>query len=290
MDINTITRLGGRTLLRLQKHSPEILTGLGIVGGIASGVMASKATLKVEEIVDESKQYLEVAKKDTANDPGAYNKQAAYVYTRTALRLGRLYGPAISLGLASVTCILSAHGIMRKRNAALLGAYKVVEQAFSEYRARVEEEVGPEKERELYYATRKEIVEDAELTNKPPHDKKQPVGALSIYAKCFDETNPNFVGNPEYNLYFLRARQNYVNDMLKVRGHMFLNDVYDQLGIPRTKAGSVVGWVRGNGDDFIDFGVYDKNRPMAMEFINGNENAIWLDFNVDGVVYDLLED
>lgn len=284
MSIKTaIFRNVSRGLLHARKYSPEILTGIGIVGGISSSVMAAKATLQVEEIVDDAKQYLDQAKELEGDER---KKATAYIYVRTGLKLGKLYGPAFSLGLASVGCILSAHGIMRRRNAALVASYKVLETAFAEYRNRVEEEVGEEREKELYFNIKDKEVDTPDGRKSV---KASSPFAQSEYAKCFDPLNPNWNGNPEYNLYFLRAQQNYANDILKVRGHVFLNDIYDSLGFPRTKAGAVVGWVYGgNGDDYIDFGIYDINRPMALEFVNGHESSIWLDFNVDGVIYDLI--
>ena len=60
------------------------------------------------------------------------------------------------------------------------------------------------------------------------------------------------------------------------------------LGIPRSQAGAVVGWVLGEGDDYIDFGMFDGNNMATRDFVNGYERSILLDFNVDGVIYDLI--
>ena len=91
---------------------------------------------------------------------------------------------------------------------------------------------------------------------------------------------------------FLRAQQQYANDKLIAQGHLFLNEVYDMLGLPRTKAGAIVGWVYDDnnavGDNFVDFGIYDVHRETARDFVNGYERSILLDFNVDGVIYDLI--
>ena len=90
------------------------------------------------------------------------------------------------------------------------------------------------------------------------------------------------------NLFFLKAQQTNANVQLTVRGHVFLNEVYDMLGLPRTAAGAIVGWVRGNGDDVIDFGIWDNN-DINSDFVNGyNRSKILLDFNVDGVIYDII--
>ena len=112
----------------------------------------------------------------------------------------------------------------------------------------------------------------------------------SIYARFFDETSTNWQRTQGYNQFFIQAQQNYANDLLKSRGHVFLNEVYDMLGLERSKAGAVVGWVKGNGDNYIDFGVFQGDEWNAMRFVTGDERSILLDFNVDGVVYHLLKD
>jgi hypothetical protein len=96
---------------------------------------------------------------------------------------------------------------------------------------------------------------------------------------------------PEYNLIFLQCQQNWANDQLRTRGHVFLNEVYDMLGLERSKAGAVVGWVftkDGSTDNFIDFGVFNGETQISRDFVNGHEGAILLDFNVDGVIYDKI--
>ena len=120
----------------------------------------------------------------------------------------------------------------------------------------------------------------------------------SIYAKIFDESNSNWSRNPVANLTFLRAQQNFANEKLRAEGYLFLNDVYQSLGMPRTSEGQIVGWVwdpnkeiEGHvGDDYVDFGIYNELYKDAAkrDFINAAEPCVWLDFNVDGVVYDLI--
>ena len=87
---------------------------------------------------------------------------------------------------------------------------------------------------------------------------------------------------------FLNGQQNFANDLLQARGHVFLNEVYDMLGIPRSQAGAVVGWVKEFGDGYVDFGIFDGKTSQARSFVNGEERNILLDFNVAGVIYDLI--
>lgn len=290
---NSGIKVAGRGMLLVKKHSPEILTTVGIVGVVASAVMASKATLKLEPVVekikngkDEAKSFLE-DEMFPEYDKDRHNKEVARVYVKGAVDLSKLYGPSITLGLSSIACIIGAHGIMRKRNVALAAAYKAVETSFSEYRKRVIAELGEEKEEDVYIGRQQVEVVD-ENGKKKKVTKVDPNG-ISAYARFFDEYSDNWSKTPEYNLLFLKAQQNYANDLLHARGHVFLNEVYDMIGIPRSQAGQVVGWVISkDGDNFIDFGVYDFDNTGSHLFVNGHERSILLDFNVDGVIYDLI--
>lgn len=297
----TAIRVFGRSSLILRKYSPEILTGVGIIGIVSSAVMACRATLKVEYILDdlaEVKDHMEMAKEiNDEYDDAAEKHDLIVVYTRTAVEFIKLYGPAVSLGIGSIGCILAAHGIMHKRNVALMAAYKAVEESFTNYRRRVVEEYGAAKDhmfRNGIYAeevTETETDADGKKVKVKKTNELLDPNHVSQYARFFDESSPNWSKTPEYNLLFLRAQQNYANDLLKARGHIFLNEVYSMLGIPHSQAGAVVGWVISKdptADNFVDFGIYDLTHPASREFVNGVERNILLDFNVDGVIYDLI--
>lgn len=127
--------------------------------------------------------------------------------------------------------------------------------------------------------------ENLEIKRTNVEDKRSP----SMYARFFDEGCPGWQKDSEYNLIFLKTQQVYANDLLRKRGHLFLNDIYDMLGIPRTKAGQVVGWVYDKdnpvGDNYIDFGIYDERNS---NFVNGYEKNALLDFNVDGIILERI--
>lgn len=286
------TRSIGRSGLILKKYSPEILTGVGVVTGISAGVLAVRATLKAEPVLDRIRSDIQGVKElrdaGKLDNPQEYGRTLGIVYGLGAIELGRLYGPSITLGLASVSCVIGAHGIMRKRNAALVVAYNAIEKSFSEYRSRVVDAIGEEKELVIRRGILQEEVTDEETGKKKIVSTFDPNG-VSAYAKFFDEYNAQWSKTPEYNLMFLKNQQNWANDQLHARGHLFLNEVYEALSIPHTKAGAVCGWVvSGDGDNFVDFGMYDVESDAAREFINGYERSILLDFNVDGVIYDKI--
>lgn len=294
----TVLARASRAALVTKKHSPEILTATGIIGGVAAAVLGARATLKLEATIDQITDGLEIAKHNHETvrlDGRVYTdsdlvKDQAYIYVRGTIDLIKLYGPALSIGAASIACIVGAQGIMQKRNAALVGAYVALEKGFSEYRKRVEGVVGGDAERDLFYGIKRDEITDSE-------GKKQEIvtfdpNAVSQYAKFFDEYNKNWERNSELNLYWLKAQQTMANDRLHARGHLFLNEVYRQLGLPDTKAGAIVGWAitkDGTGDNFVDFGLFRDTEPVR-EFVNGHERSILLDFNVNGPIYHLLED
>lgn len=292
-----ITRGLGKGLHILKKYSPEILTTVGIAAGVGAAILGAKATLKVEPIIDDIQtgRELVVEKHRRTNDDGSnvYSdqeraKDVAYVYTTGALKLGKLYGPALTLGVSSIACVLAAHGIMRRRNAALVVAYKAIEEGFSAYRKRVVEELGPEKDRDFLFGVTQKEIEDEKGKKSVVSEVTAP--GYSVYARCFDQNSPEWEkNNPDHNVFFLNCQQKYMNDKLLRTGHVFLNEVYDAIGVPRTPAGAIVGWtINGDGDGYIDFGMYDIQNEKARDFINGYEKAIFLDFNVDGVIYDKI--
>ncbi len=287
-----VTLKVARTALVLQKNSPSILFGVGVVGVVATAVLASKATLEVEGVLEEHDTNLErIVKAKTLKE---YSEEAArrdkiLVFAKTTSSLVKLYGPTVISGIITIACLTKSHNILSDRNAGLAAAYAIVDKGFKEYRKRVEKEFGTEKDLEfLHGVEEREYIEEGKQGHKVVVEKvARREGFPSVYAKFFDEVNPSWQRNPDYNYVFIKARQQYANDMLKSRGHVFLNEVYDMLGMERTSAGAVVGWVLGNGDDYIDFGMYD-DRPAARDFVNGREPSILLDFNVDGVVYDKI--
>ena len=289
----------------VQKHSPEILAGVGVVGTVASAVMACKATLKLNDILDDCKETRDKIKAVEA-DPKYQNeytpedakKDLTVNYTQTAVKIAKLYAPAVILGSASLGCLLASNDILRKRNAALSAAYMTVDKSFKEYRSRVAERFGEEVEKEIRYNIKAQEIEtivaneDGSETVVMEEAKVMDPNLYSDYARFFDEANPNWQNDPEYNLMFLKSQQQYANDLLKSRGRLFLNEVYDMLGIDRSKAGQVVGWTYNpknpTGDNFVDFGIYDMSKERVRAFVNGYETNILLDFNVDGNVWDLM--
>lgn len=302
---NNLSRKFGKVGLKLKKHSPEIMVIGGVIGVVGSTVLACKATTKLSSILEESKENVDQIK-DYVEENGYsekyseedYKKDLTITYTQTAVKVAKIYAPAVILGTLSITSILAGHNITRKRNLALSAAYVAIDKSFKEYRARVVERFGEKLDKELRYNIKQgeteEIVrndEGGEEVVKTTTEYADP-NTYSEYARFFDDGCLGWTKDPETNLTFLKQQQNYANDKLKRKGFLFLNDVYDMLGIQPTKAGQIVGWIYDEknpiGDNFVDFGIYDINRPKNRDFVNGYERVILLDFNVDGNILNMI--
>ena len=309
----TINKVG----FKLKKHSPEILIVAGVVGTVASAVMACKATLKVNEVLEEAKSDIDEVhvatenKKTKAGEPYDLEdskKDIALVYVQTGVKIAKLYAPAVALGALSVTSILTSNNILRKRNVALAAAYATVDKGFKEYRGRVIDRFGKEIDRELRYNIKAKEVETTVVDEETGKEKTVKIlkhyvdpTDVSGYARFFEEYTRDEKGNivknhcwernNEYNLIFLKAQQQYANDMLRAKGRLFLNEVYDMLGIPRSKAGQMVGWVYDPvnpiGDNYVDFGILSSKQNYS-DFLYNDREAILLDFNVDGNIWDSM--
>lgn len=288
---NVITSKVGRQILTVQKHSPALLFGAGVVGIVGTVVLASRATLKLDEVLEEAQDDLEKARTLESAKYSEQDRQRdmVLIYVRTAGQITRLYAPSIILGGLAIAALTGSHVILTRRNLAVTAAYAALDRGFRDYRARVVKELGVDKDREFRYAMEdREIVEDGKTGPKVTTIKQPGAEAASIYARFFDEYSVNWSKTHSYNQMFLNCQQNFANDLLNSRGHVFLNEVYDMLGIPRSREGAVVGWLKGNGDDHVDFGIFEGNRHSGMRFAMHHERSVLLDFNVDGIIYDKI--
>lgn len=301
LNMESLTRTVSMLGLKCKKYAPQAMVVGGVVGVVASGIMACKATLKASDIVEEHKTQL--ANVDKASEFPGYSdtdkkKDTTIVYTQTGIKFMKLYGPAIILGGVSIVCILGSYGIMSKRNAALAAAYKVVDTQFKEYRNRVVERFGSELDKELRFNIKqKEIdittIDDDgnEVIEKEIVNVADP-NRYSDFAIIYDEACNGWTKDPEANKVFLMAQQRYATNKLKQCGHLFLSEVYKMIGVPETKASRVVGWIYDEknpvGDNYVDFGIFDIYDERHCAFVNGYERNIILDFNVDGNILDLI--
>lgn len=298
-------------MLKADQNKPEIMLVAGLVGVIGATVLACRATIKAKDIIEEKNERLEeiaevcddAENSDIVELPAEDKKEIRKVYLKTGLKLAKVYAPAVAIETAAFALLIKSNSVQRDRLAGLTAAYITVDQAFKKYREAVIAELGEDKDLEFKTGLKKQkieaIVEDENGNEKLKKEEGLvlPNGQyISEYAKFFDESCPDWTKSPENNIHFLRLQQAAANEKLKIQGHLFLNEVYDMLGIPRTKAGAVVGWLypaeRFNSLDlngFVDFGIYDMwaNAKRA-DFVNGYERSILLDFNVDGCIYNYI--
>lgn len=291
---NAITSRASLGMLSVKKGSPTLLFVAGAVGIAATVVLACRATLKVEEVINETENNLDLVNMTPESDEYTERdrtKDKAYVYGKAAGRFALLYGPAVVVGIASVAALTGSHVILKRRNMAITAAYGVLDKGFREYRKRVVDKYGMVEDQEFRHGlVDKTIVEETESGPVTRRVKVPGSKHGSIYARVFDEGNRNWSKRASYNQVFINCQQNFANDLLRARGHVFLNEVYDLLGMDRTKEGQVVGWLNNskNGDGYIDFGVFSNDTYMGQQFANGDEKSVLLDFNVDGITYDKI--
>ena len=302
---SAVTPVLGKAIFAVKKASPDLLMATGVVGFVATNVLSARSSLKLKDKLEVMSDELdsiraaselieeELISKDLEQ---GVRFEVGKLYVKHAIEITKLYLPSIIVGGLSIAALVSSNRIQKSRNLALVAAYQTVASAYNKYRERVRAEFGEEKDFELanfVMEKRRESFKDAEGNRKTKTvtEYKPVVKGASPYARFFDELSNQWQNQAIYNLTFLRAQEAYFNDRLISVGHVFLNEVYDALGIPRTKAGQVVGWsLGGDGDNHIDFGIYDLNNPSKRAFVNGFEKSILLDFNVDGVIYDKIED
>lgn len=298
--MKSVNGVASKTVMKLKKHSPEILVMAGIAGTVVSAVLACKATTKVAEILDETKGTLDTIHEGM--ETGAINgqeyttedgkKDTVVVYAQTGMKFAKLYAPAIILGTLSITSILASNNILRKRNVALGAAYAAIDKSFKEYRGRVIERFGEQVDTELKYGIKAKKFEEIEVDPETGKEKKVKKTVMvadpnlqSDYAVYFDSKSRNYETNPDYNRMFLKAQQAFANDKLQTRGHLFLNEVLDDLDLPRTPAGQIVGWTKDGPDGYVNFRIVEVERETED---GRHEPALLLDFNVEGNIWEKM--
>lgn len=306
--MNSITRGLHKAGFQIKKHSPEILIVAGAIGTVATTVLACRSTLKVNEGVKKAKEDIndihEAEETGVTNSGESYTpedakKDLTIVYAQTGMQIAKEFAPVVLLGGLSLFAILSSHRILRTRNLALAAAYATVDGAFKEYKDRVAERFGEELDRELRYNLKSKEIEET-VTNEDGTEStaKKTITVAeepllgSPYAVIYDDGCKGWTKDPELNKFFLFEVQAHANDKLKANGYLLLNDLYEMLGVPKTKAGHTVGWIydekHPNGDNYVDLGLFDIHNERKRAFINGYERNIIIDPNVDGDIYNLI--
>lgn len=315
---NSITSGIKGGMFKVKAHSPEILLGLGVAGVVTSTVLACKATMKLDDILTETKDTAQ--KVNDAADGKLDIGNAEYteddrkhdlfiVHVQTAVKIVKLYTPSVVVGLISIGAICQSHNIQAKRYAELGTAYTVLSQGFKEYRSRVVDRYGADVDQDIRFGHHEETITETTVDPKTGEETAtektvavdSPLDASNIYIRFFDAGDEGYnYENRELTMNYLWAQQCFLNRILHDDHHLVLNDAFRQLKKHLdSKAGMIVGWTTEEnlpGDHVVDFGIFDADgRPdvrnkNVREFMNGDVDALRLEFNVDGVIYGKFED
>lgn len=303
--VETASRVAHKAMFKVKKHSPEILIAVGAVGIVAGTVAACKATLKVPPIVEEADKTLETihgVQDGTLEIPegSVYTEDDAdrdivIVYVQTAVKVLKLYAPAILLIGGGLGCMIGSHIIMKKRYSAAVAAYAAVSKAFEEYKARVAERFGDDVQKEIETGIKAVDISatDKDGNNTTVKGEEHDGKTDDPYTFLFDENNAptTWEKDPEINRITLLQAQRSCMKKLKTRGYLFLNEALDSIGMRGTQIGQFAGWIydptNPDIDSFIDFGIYCDD-PIKQAFLKGYEPNIWLHFNCDGNIIDKI--
>lgn len=286
-----------KAVFQFKKHSPEILTGVGIAGVVTGTVLACVATTKLEKTLEPHKKELDDIheNKDFCSEQ-EYRRYLARAYGKTAWSMVKLYGPSVAVEATSIGCLIGSHKIMRNRNAALASAYTTLSSAFDAYKKRVANKLGDEAEKEIRYDIQEKEIEEEYTDEKGKKKARKKIvktideEAHSPYARFYDQGQSGWSRDAGANVLYLSNVQAYFNDRLRLRGYVFLNEVYEYLNYPPIQEGQYLGWYYDPDDESlhncIDFGIYDIHDVQKRNFVNGVENVVLLDFNIDGNIVD----
>lgn len=304
----------------VKENSPTILTIGGVIGIGFTIVLACRATLKAQKVVEKHNKKREEFEKSDAGDPGSkeYTQALAKIYADTALKLAKTYAIPAVIGVASIVSILGGHKILSDRNvklsntvAALTTSYNELDKFIKQYRKRVIDDQGEEKDKEYAFGVKSDKVATVDDKGKKTNlagnlhmadgVSEKDISDLektSPYVFVFDSRSPEYKNSPMSNMTFLQGQLNgwdiiYRSRQAESRADgkkhvILLNEVLDSLGLPRTVEGSVLGWdpTCNDGDGWLDFGINDFKFPQNKLFKNGYQTTCILEFNCDGVVYD----
>jgi hypothetical protein len=287
-----------RKAFLLVKHKPTIFIVMGGIGLFAAGVYTYRSVLKIDSILDDAQDKLQRIK-DGNNGQENYTsidaqKDTTTVYVQTAVKVTKAVLPAAALAIASGCLIFKGHRIFKTQITGLIAAYNILDRDYKDYRRRVVDDYGPERDKELKTGIHKELVTGAE-TGEDRSIVKQiksidPYKTQSPFGKWFGKGNKLWHKSPAYNILFLKCQQQFANDLLQSREshHVFLNEVYESLNLPHTPEGAVCGWILdGEGDGYISFGLSSLDVD-EYDMMNYESEDFYLDFNVDGVIWDKI--
>lgn len=286
---------------RISKHAPTILSITASAGVIATGYLAWKAGTRFEDVEgrdwDRRKECLKNADIIPDEDVPKIDRKNRILFILDTVRT---VAPAAIVGAATITMIYFSNSISKKRLAAMGAAYATLQTAFDGYKRTMVEALGKESVEKILKPKLPNVGKSAEeiLSSDNKSDAANvsdavvnSLKALSPYARIIaEESSTCWDPNEDYTSQNITAVQLWANRRLERKGHLFLNEVFDQLGLSRTREGAVVGWLKnGEGDGYVTFGDFDASiyRVPSDDYTRVDSNFI-VDFNVDGVIWDRI--
>ena len=293
---DTVVLAGRKTVFAAKKHSPEIMIGTGIALGVGTVIMTWFAAKKTDKALEEPKKIIATAKSMEITEHYTKEDQKHDIllgYKKGAVEIAKLYGPIVIMGASSIACVLTSHKILSGRYAGVVAANGILSKEFSDYRDKVIEKYGKEEDYKFRFGDKMENVAETtkdENGSETTIVKEQPKNnyASTTFARCFDETSPAFQKDALYNIDTLKRLQGQLNDELKAKRVLTLNDAYELLGYEKTQAGFYYGWIydpRSENKSFVDFGLPFEDREWIHRMIVENQRYYWLDFNCTEIVW-----
>lgn len=303
----------GNGLLLAKKHAPEIMIGTGLVGFGATIYETVKATNKTNDILDrketaQTAMALNLGDDEVDYDEVDYAKDEKELRAQTRWGIVRAWAPVATLGGASVISILGGYKVLNGRYVATAAAYKVLENGFERYRGNVVERFGRDTDWELLHDIKAEELQKAreeqaenkeiEADNKRKKivKKRKKTAYADIYNGIFDEYSDRWqrYWNPEQVLHYLQTKENELNDKLRIRKHLFVNEVYDALGLERTPQGQVTGWIitRDNPKSEVSLGLKEMPEEELRQILNTRRNEdirVKIRLQPDGLIYNMID-
>ena len=299
MSITTAFHTG---MARISKHAPTILSITASAGVIATGYLAWQAGTRFEYVEGRDWERRKECQRNADNIPDEdVPKIERMLRIKFILDTAYTVAPAAIVGAATITMIYFSNSISKKRLAAVGAAYTALQTAFDGYKKTMVDALGKETVEKIVAPKLPNIGKSAEeiLSSDNKSDAADVADAviasmkeLSPYARIISEDSSNCWDDSEdYTSENLHAIQLWANRRLERKGHLFLNEVFDQLGLSRTREGAVVGWIKNseNGDGYVSFGDFDSSiyRVPSDDYSRVDSNFI-LDFNVDGMIWDKI--
>lgn len=316
--MNQVITRAGQTVA---KNSPTILTVGGVIGIGVTIFLACRSTLKAQKVVEDHQERREHLENNDLISDKEYTRELAKVYSKTIIDMCKLYAVPTVLGVASIVSILGGHKILSERNvkltnslAAMTTAYQQLDKFTKQYRKRVCDDAGVDKDLEYAFGLTKEKSETVSPDGKKENLKgklhtkdgvsKKDISdfeKLNPYVAVFDERSREYKSSPAMNMTTINGQLNAWNDIAKARiaeakcGGAYpvitQNEVRRSLDLPETSAGAVTGWdlASDDYDGFIDFGLNTVTYPQNELFAEGRLTACILEFNCTGPVVDCFD-